>query len=454
MKSFGLVAIMVKLGTPIPIEDNSRSLKLNGNARVDFFREILVEVGDHQSLMEGESTYMAQLNSLSKLLHHVDPSSKTGDDPNVQSSLILIDELGGGTDPTAGACIAQAILEKILENERIRTIVTTHSTQLKALSTDERFQSASVLLQASDSKDSRFRLPTYKLCYGAIGNSYALGAASRANPPISEDVLDRAANLIASSQDRNGEYLRILTEAMEQDRETLAIATQVTNEYIADIVKCRDAIIALSRSYDQHLSRIEGRLNDMYNELKHDETRNAYDLLGESLSTLRLARKLNKSKEEMLKDKGMRVVSMSDNLQSGDRVIVIAKGAFEGESAFVSYDQNDVAFDELSVDLECELGFHLEEPAQQLQSFKMKRSDLALWDYPNFDEDWGVPVLDLQQTQSIPDSRNSLINVLQKLKTAGPEKKKSTGSTNIIANGGSKYKSSRQRKAAKKKKRK
>jgi DNA mismatch repair protein MutS2 len=443
MKSFGLVAIMAKIGIPIPRDDYSK--KKIDETRVDFFDEVLVEVGDHQSLMEGESTYMAQLNSLSKLLERIKPvNGAEGKDQT--SSLILLDELGGGTDPTAGSSIAQAILEKILENSRARTIITTHSTQLKALSIDDnRFESASVLLQVGNSDGSQFRLPTYKLCYGAVGNSYALGAASRSNPPIPDDVLDRAAELIASSQDRSGEYLRTITEALEAEKEMLEDATEATEAYKQDIIRCRDAMVFLAKSYEQHLSRIENRLDNMLVEMKKGGDKDAYELAGDSLSMLRLVKKVIKSKADVMREKGMRIVSMSDIMRTGEQVVVVSKGEFDGETGEVSDNQNDAGFDELSVDLEFEFGLTL---SGNKITVNMKRSDLAIWDYPTLQDDWGSSFSESTQPRTIPDSRNKLQDVLSSLKTSTEERKKNEP-VNAKSNGT--FVSSRQRKAASKK---
>ena len=124
MKSFALVALMNKMSIPIPRNDYSfEKGSDDSNTRVDYFDDILVEIGDSQNLMDGESTYMAQLNSLSGLLEQIQP---IGHEQQAEKStldkhfLILLDELGGGTDPTAGACIAQAILENILNRGNSR----------------------------------------------------------------------------------------------------------------------------------------------------------------------------------------------------------------------------------------------------------------------------------------------------------------------------------------------
>ncbi len=454
MKSFAVVGMMNKMGIPIPRDDyplvtaNAKTGSTK-QSRVDFFDDILVEIGDSQNLADGESTYMAQMNSMATLLQRVDCGSASDgkefhEDP---CFLILLDELGGGTDPTAGSCIAQAILEKIFENENTRTVVTTHSTQLKALSVDDkRINAASVLLQTS-SVGSQYRLPTYKLCYGSIGNSYALGAASRANPSLPSDVLDRAASLIADSQDNSGAYLRAITEALEQEKEALSVATEITDGYRDDIIRCRDAIISLSKSYDQQLSRIENRLDRIFQLLREDETKSAYEIIGESLSTVKLSRKQVKSKEVMLREKGMRVVTINDKLLAGENVLVIGK-EYEGESATVSIEQSEVNFDEIMIDVNFEYGSSLEDSTLTL---RMKRSDLAIWDYPTMDDgDWGMGSFDTDTTRSVPESRNNLLNLLGSLKTSDDAKVNKTA-PKMKKGSNSKFSSSRQRKAAGKK---
>ena len=105
--------------------------------------------------------------------------------------LILLDELGGGTDPVAGAAISQAILEKILSNPSNNVVATTHSPELKYLSmtNNDLFQSACVGLDVQ-TNSTDYRKPTYHLLYGKIGESFALGAASRCRPPLPVDVIE------------------------------------------------------------------------------------------------------------------------------------------------------------------------------------------------------------------------------------------------------------------------
>jgi DNA mismatch repair protein MutS2 len=299
MKSFGLVAIMNRVAIPIPTD--SRNPNKRNDIRIDFFQNIFVKIGDDQNVLQGESTYMAQLNTLSRIVNKISTSESNSIS---DYSLILLDELGDGTDPEEAGCIAQAILEKILDSNLSRTISTTHSSRLKTLSlSDERFTAASVLLQGGNS--NKYKVPTYKLSYGTSGQSYALGAAARVTPDFPDDLLDRAANLISSSEEAQGEQIRTITEALEKEREAAYFSTEKAEEYERQIKQCRDAMIHVTKAYDQHLSRLEDRLDSVFTVLNDDQTKDAYDVVGESMATLRLMKKQIKTKEEILNEKGL-----------------------------------------------------------------------------------------------------------------------------------------------------
>lgn len=442
MKSFGLVAYLTKLGIPIPVNKCDGN---NNSARVDFFEDVVVELGDKQNLLEGESTYMAQLHSLSRLIQHISSPMRDSVVDTTSSTLILLDELGGGTDPLAGSSIAQAVLEKVLEYSHTRTVVTTHSTQLKVLAMkDERFAPASVKLQGSNGGNSSFRIPTYELCYGSIGDSYALAAASRSNPPFPKEVLDRAASLIAFNQDSSGEHMRIIMEALDEEKNKLIQTIEASEQYRHDILRCRDAALLMARSYEQHLARLEERLESIFLKLKQDTSRDAYDLIGDSLATLRLAKKAVVSKEDLLADKGMRLLTMSDIVQPGDCVVIVAKGDFEGETATVATDQDDCAFDEVSLDIGYDSQLSMDSTGIKL-TLQFKRCDLAIWDYPSIDDGWETSSKDTRKTFSIQDSKTNLFNVLSTIKSSTKE---THSKEKVVKDAVNKFSSSRERKAA------
>lgn len=442
MKSFGLCAMMNKLSIPIP-QDSSISLD-HVPPRIDFFDHILTDFGDHQNILSGESTYMSTLNTLANILERVTESAHLEECNGTPHYLILLDELGGGTEPESGAFIAQAILEQILKNSRTRTVVTTHSNVLKALSlSDDRFNAASVLLRSTESTD-KIQHPSFKLCYGIIGNSYALSAASRTRPPLPDDVLNRAASLMSSVKDSGGEYIRRMSEVMERERDSLSVTLQLAKEYKHDMLRCRDALYLLSRSYSEHFSNIENRLDTMIKEMKDKEDH--FTLVGDSLATLRLLKEKAKSKEEMLKLKGMRPVTMSDVFKGGESVIII-EGDWKGEMGTISLSQDDVTFDELVVDINFESGLFL---SDSNITTKLKRSYLAVWDYPSDEAEWKTNL----QENPLPNVRmakNNLMSVLNNLQKRSELSTKAESKFKNNSESTSSFSSSRERKSAKKK---
>lgn len=451
MKSFGLVAIMNKLAIPIPVNTYAlRDDRQRQQVRVDFFQDIFVQLGDNQNILEGESTYMAKLNALSRIVEKV---AITEGDQNylIQGySLILLDELGDGTDPEAGGCIAQAILEKIMESHYSITIATTHSSRLKALSiNDKRFSAASVLLQGGITIDSK--LPTYRLSYGTVGQSHALSAAARIHPPFPKDLLKKAEILISTSQNEEQEKISIITDALEKERGLACVATEEARGYKRDSKKCRDALILVTRAYDQQLSRLESRLEALFQTLKNDENKDSYEILGESLSTIRLAKRRIKTVEDELKEKGLRRVSERDKFIGGESVTIIEALGFEGERAIVCHDQEGASHDEVIVEIEKAFDWIESDQGFEVDNTKLKmnRRDLAVWDYPyeyfDWDNSWSSRN-EIPQVKSVSDSRSRLFETLNSIN------KSSTGpsSSPLINNnqGEKKFKSSRARKAA------
>ena len=443
MKSFGMVALMNKLSIPIP--NNSLDATPLDPMRIDFFQDVVVELGDDQNVAHGESTYLARLNALARVLEKVNPNfSKTP----AGHVLILLDELGAGTDPEAGSCIAQAVLEKILESDMSRTVSTTHSTQLKALAfTNCRFGTASVLLQPGE--DAGYKLPAYKLCYGTIGNSYALDAASRSTPSLPSDVLDRANSLLAGGQDASDEYALAIITALEREKAAASIAAAAAKDYRKQSGQVRDAMILLARAYDEQFYRLEARLDGLFDELSSNATKNTHDLVGESLATLQLVRKKVKTDEQILRDKGLKIVTDCDSLKKGDSVVIIAEGELDGQIATITGFRVDAnGYEKVTVVLNSEWGADPE--LETTMAFSIQ--DIALWDYPDYDEQEAG--LRIERVKSIPDSRNRLNAALASIIHApnSPTRQVKGEKEGANIDSGKQFYSSRDRKAARKKK--
>ncbi len=164
LKAVGLLSMMAQAGVPAPLGETSQ---------LAVFDDVFADVGDEQSIEASLSTFSAHLKNLGEILRSATPSS-----------LVLIDELGSGTDPAEGAALGGAMLEALTSRGTL-TLATTHLGQLKLLATD-----VSGVVNASLQFDAVQLAPTYRLLKGVPGRSYGLSIARRLN--IDEAVLARA----------------------------------------------------------------------------------------------------------------------------------------------------------------------------------------------------------------------------------------------------------------------
>lgn len=200
MKTCGLMLVMLACGIPIPAHPES----VFGN-----FRRILVEIGDEQSIEQDLSTFSARISGLQKMC-----------DAAARGTLLLVDEIGTGTDPAEGAALAQAVLEHFTDSGAL-TVVTTHHGTLKAYA----HESAGIVNGSMDF-DERTLQPTFLFRQGLPGSSYAFRIADRMN--FNSGVLARARqimgkpgvrleSLIASYRELNAKLeARLSIPAVEQ----------------------------------------------------------------------------------------------------------------------------------------------------------------------------------------------------------------------------------------------
>ena len=442
LKSFGLVAMMAKLG--IPITSLTPDDEQEQRPIVDYFDDILVEVGDSQSIGKQESTLMAKLNSLSTLIHTMSVVSSSSDgDGGVHannttrssvSRLILLDELGGGTDPIAGGALSQSILEKLVTMSNDCSIIaTTHSPQLKSLSlNDKRFQSASVLMNNE-------KIPTFELRYGTTGESFALEAARRTRPSLPDDVIQRAAELMDGEED--GSTVKSLDRYLVKLEQDQRRASEIANETEAthrEVIEYKNDMISKIEVSRTQLSRLESRLSHIFDTLMQGQKDgDTYELVGESLNNLRLLkRKLQTAEEEFLSGKGLRRVSDAYSFREGETVVIIADTEWKGFNAVVkAMDGNDPQ-NVIVVPVLDLFSFTEDDVAQE--ALLLRRRDVAIFDYPNWE-------IDDKSGGSYSDrktSRNNIMSVLSTLTTTSKTK-----TTTNVMDGTTTYTSARQRKA-------
>lgn len=246
LKCLGLAALMVRSGIPIPAAEGSF---------VGWFGTVLTDVGDNQSLMHSLSSFSAHIANVSACLE------RAGAD-----TLVLIDELSGGTDPDEGAALACAVVLSLIERGSA-VCVTTHFERLKSLAaSDPRLCNAAVGF------DRERLLPTFRIEYGAPGASSALLVAQRFG--IAADIVERAEALLPEGVVDQ----RALARQLEEQRTRLETATA---EVEAERRKAAQLSRELEKERERRLREERGRLTQ--------ETQHVLDEVREARTRLRLA---------------------------------------------------------------------------------------------------------------------------------------------------------------------
>ena len=198
LKTLGLLTLMTMCGLLIPVADRSR---------VSVFNNILVDIGDEQSIAQSLSTFSSHMVNIIDIM-------KKADD----KSLILIDELGAGTDPVEGAALAVSIIEALREKGAI-IAATTHYAELKAYALD-----TPGVTNGCCEFDIETLCPTYKLLIGVPGRSNAFAILKHLG--MTQDVIDNAKAIVGSD---NRDFEAVL-EKLEASRHALEEERKVAEE--------------------------------------------------------------------------------------------------------------------------------------------------------------------------------------------------------------------------------
>ena len=212
LKTLGLVSLMVQSGIPVPVGEGSV---------IRVFSGVFVDVGDEQSIEQSLSTFSSHMTNIARFL------------PQVNSdTLVLLDELGAGTDPAEGSALGIGILE-YLKNREAWIFANTHHTPIKVYAVNsDYFVPASVLF------DRETLRPLYRIAYNTVGESMAFEVARRCGIP--EEVVEIARRNVG---DMGKEYM----SAMEK----LADYTREYEEKLAELEKLREELQKEKERYEQ-----------------------------------------------------------------------------------------------------------------------------------------------------------------------------------------------------------
>ena len=224
LKVAGLLTIMALSGIPIPA---------NEKTEIGYFHNVLADIGDEQSLEQNLSSFSGHVSKIKDIIENAN-----------SKSLVLMDELGSGTDPMEGAAFAMAIID-YLNKKHVTSIITTHYSEVKAYA----FNTTGIK-SASMEFNVETLSPTYRLLEGIPGESNALIIARKYG--ISEEVIENAKSYISEDNQRVEEMLKSIKEKNDE-LETMQAQLEAT----------RTELDKQKSIYEQNMIKLENEKNEI-----------------------------------------------------------------------------------------------------------------------------------------------------------------------------------------------
>ena len=302
LKVAGLLTIMALSGIPIPA---------NEKTEIGYFHNVLADIGDEQSLEQNLSSFSGHVSKIKDIIEHAN-----------SKSLVLMDELGSGTDPMEGAAFAMAIID-YLNKKHVTSIITTHYSEVKAYA----FNTTGIK-SASMEFDVETLSPTYRLLEGIPGESNALIIARKYG--ISEEVIENAKSYISEDNQRVEEMLKSIKEKNDE-LETMQAQLEATRTeldkqksiYEQNMIKLEnEKNEIIKRAYeeaDNYLKNMQAKAKNLIDKINSEESKKE-DAKNAQRSLNMLRESFITDKKKNVKEK--KVVTQNVDFSVGEEVLV------------------------------------------------------------------------------------------------------------------------------------
>ena len=303
LKTVGLFVLMARAGLHLPCM----------RAVIYPFKKVYADIGDSQNIIQSLSTFSSHIKNLIEMTDNAD-----------KDTLILVDEICSGTDPSEGAAIAKAILKDIVRKDAF-AVITTHYSDLKTLGINEEgFENASVRF------DFETLQPTYKFTQGVSGCSNAITIAE--NLGLNKEIIKEANKIFSDNTDKNIENLSKMenlwdeaeknSERAKENAKETEILKDKLNSQLEELKKEKRKIVQDFKRRNQKITDdFSEEIKEILKKLRENETRsNTMNAIRKSSLVRKKAQGKLEQEEELLRDEYTEINPA--NLKSGDKVII------------------------------------------------------------------------------------------------------------------------------------